>query len=364
VHDPKVLILDEPTDGLDPVQKHEVRTLISEIAKEKTIVISTHILEEVDAGVHARHHHRARQAGRRRHAGRAQGAGAIRPPRRRVPRRRGLISHAFSEEPVLNPVRIILRRELASYFATPVAYVFIVIFLVLAGVCTFSLGALYESGQADLAPLFRFLPWLYLFLVPAVSMRLWAEERKTGSIELLLTQPVTLWQAVLGKFFAAWLFVGIALALTFPSWITINYLGNPTTAPCSRATSARSSWRRLPRDRLVHVRAHQEPGDRVRADVGRCASCSHSAGYPAVTEWSRGLFDWVAGWSFMGAGAKDVVQSIGNSITDGIASLSFLSHFENISKGVLALRDLLYFGLVITFFLLSSAALLEKHKSN
>src|ERR1041385_5048807 len=128
---------------------------------------------------------------------------------------------------LLNPVRIILRREFASYFATPVAYVFIVIFLLLAGVCTYSLGGLYESGQADLSPLFRFLPWLYLFLVPAVSMRLWAEERKSGSIELLLTQPVTLWQAVLGKFFAAWLFVGIALALTFPTWITINYLGNP-----------------------------------------------------------------------------------------------------------------------------------------
>ena len=127
----------------------------------------------------------------------------------------------------MKPVRIILRREFASYFATPLAYVFIVIFLVLAGVCTFSFGGLFERGQANLVPLFTFLPWLYLFLVPAVSMRLWAEDRKTGSIELLLTLPITLWQAVFGKFLAAWIFVGIALMLTFPIWITVNYLGDP-----------------------------------------------------------------------------------------------------------------------------------------
>jgi ABC-2 type transport system permease protein len=119
------------------------------------------------------------------------------------------------------------RRELAAYFATPVAYVFIVIFLVMTGVFTFYLGSFYERGIADLDPFFRFHPWLYLFLVPAISMRLWAEERKSGSIELLLTMPVTLWQAVLGKFLAAWLFIGLALVLTFPVWLTVNYLGDP-----------------------------------------------------------------------------------------------------------------------------------------
>lgn len=124
-------------------------------------------------------------------------------------------------------VVIIFRRELASYFATPLALVFIVIFLVLAGALAFQLGGFYERSQADLAPFFNFHPWLYLFLIPALSMRLWAEERKSGSIELLMTLPVTPWQAVLGKFLAAWCVAAIALALTFPIWITVNYLGDP-----------------------------------------------------------------------------------------------------------------------------------------
>src|ERR1700694_1179499 len=124
-------------------------------------------------------------------------------------------------------VGIIMRRELASYFATPLAYVFIFIFLVLANVFTFYLGGFYERGQADLEPFFTFHPWLYLFLVPAIAMRLWAEERKTGSIELLMTLPVTTTEAVLAKFLAAWAFTAVALALTFPIWLTVNYLGEP-----------------------------------------------------------------------------------------------------------------------------------------
>src|SRR5665213_1985788 len=124
-------------------------------------------------------------------------------------------------------VGVIMRRELGSYFATPLAYVFILIFLVLANSFTFYLGGCFVRGQADLAPFFNFHPWLYLFLIPALAMRLWAEERKSGSIELLLTQPVTLWEAVLGKFLAAWIFAALALALTFPLWITVNYLGRP-----------------------------------------------------------------------------------------------------------------------------------------
>src|SRR5918993_5016786 len=127
----------------------------------------------------------------------------------------------------MHNVGIVLRRELASYFATPVAYVFIIIFLVLTSAFTFYMGNLYERGQADLDPFFNFHPWLYLFLIPAISMRLWAEERKSGSIELLLTQPITLWQAVLGKFFAAWTFLALALALSFPMWLTVAWLGDP-----------------------------------------------------------------------------------------------------------------------------------------
>ncbi len=120
-----------------------------------------------------------------------------------------------------------MRRELASYFATPLAYIFLLIFLVLANLFTFYLGEFFERGQADLNPFFNYHPWLFLFLIPAVSMRLWADERRTGSIELLMTLPVTLWQAVVGKFLAAWAFTTLALVLTFPIWITVNYLGSP-----------------------------------------------------------------------------------------------------------------------------------------
>ena len=127
----------------------------------------------------------------------------------------------------MHNVVTVFRREMASYFATPVAYVFIVIFLALNGVMTFYVGNFLERNQADLAAFFSFHPWLYLFLIPALSMRLWAEERRTGTIELSMTLPLTAGQLVIGKFLAAWAFTGIALALTFPIWLTVNYLGDP-----------------------------------------------------------------------------------------------------------------------------------------
>ena len=127
----------------------------------------------------------------------------------------------------MNAMLAVLKRELRSYFATPVAYVFIVVFLLLSGFFTFFPGAFYETGQADLTAFFSFHPWLYLFLVPPLSMRLWAEERRSGSIELLMTLPIELWHAVMGKYLAAWAFTGLALSLTFPIWITVNYLGDP-----------------------------------------------------------------------------------------------------------------------------------------
>ncbi|MDH3902342.1 MAG: ABC transporter permease, partial [Xanthomonadales bacterium] len=121
----------------------------------------------------------------------------------------------------------VMQRELTGYFETPVAYVFLIIFLAMTGIFAFYLGNFYERGFADLDSFFRFHPWLYLFLVPAISMRLWAEERRSGTIELLLTLPLTTRQAVLGKFLAAWLFIGLALVLTLPMWFTVNYLGAP-----------------------------------------------------------------------------------------------------------------------------------------
>ena len=127
----------------------------------------------------------------------------------------------------MNGILSIYKREFTSYFVTPVAYVFIVIFLFMTGVFTFYLGAFYESNQADLEPFFRFHPWLYLFLIPAISMRLWSDERKSGTIELLMTLPVSITDTVVAKYLAAWSFTAIALSLTFPMWITVNYLGNP-----------------------------------------------------------------------------------------------------------------------------------------
>src|SRR5260221_9390956 len=124
-------------------------------------------------------------------------------------------------------IKTIAKRELTSYFASPVAYVFIVIFLLLLGFFTFMIGGFFERGEASLGSFFPWRPWLYLFLVPAAGMRLWSEERRLGTMELLLTMPITTWQAIVGKFLASWLFLIIALALTFPVWITVNWLGSP-----------------------------------------------------------------------------------------------------------------------------------------
>lgn len=243
----------------------------------------------------------------------------------------------------MHHVVTIMRRELAGYFATPVAYVFILIFLLLAAAFTFYLGGFYERGQADLAPFFNFHPWLFLFLIPAISMRLWAEERKSGAIELLLTQPVTLWQAVLGKFLAAWAFTALALALTFPIWITVNYLGSP--------------------DNGVIVAAYL--GSLLMAGgflaIGSCMSALTRNQVVAF------ILSVVVCFAFLLAGFPLVLDAFHawapQPLVDAIASLSFLTHFESISKGVLDLRDIVYFGLTMTFFLVATAIVLDVRKS-
>ena len=241
-------------------------------------------------------------------------------------------------------VGIIMRRELASYFATPLAYVFIFIFLVLAAVFTFYLGGFYERGQADLEAFFSFHPWLYLFLIPALSMRLWAEERKSGSIELLMTQPVLLWDAVVGKFLAAWAFTTLALVLTFPIWVTVNYLGKPDNGAILAAYLGSAAARgRLPRDRLVHVGADPQPGGGLHPGRG-------------------GLLRVPA--RRLPHGARPVPR-LGAAVTlvDAMASLSFLTHFESISKGVIDVRDLMYFAMLIGLFLLATTVVLELRKA-
>jgi len=243
----------------------------------------------------------------------------------------------------LNPVLVIFRRELRSYFATPLAYVFIVIFLVLASVFTFQVGGFFERGQADLQPFFRWHPWIYLVLIPAISMRLWAEERNTGSIELLMTLPVTLWQAVVAKFLAAWCFAGIALLLTFPIWITVNYLGSPDNGAILAAYFG--SWL-LAGGFLA---------------IGTCLSAATRNQVIAfVTAALVGLLFLLAGFPLV----LDFVRGVlPGALVDAIASLSFLTHFDAISKGVIDLRDLVYFGALIGFWLSATALVLDMKKA-
>jgi ABC-2 type transport system permease protein len=241
-------------------------------------------------------------------------------------------------------IAAILQRELKSYFLTPVAYVFIVIFLILSNALTFYLGGFYERGQADLTPFFNFHPWLYLFLAPALSMRLWAEERKSGSIELLMTLPIEPWQAVVGKFLAAWLFTGIALALTVPIWATVNYLGDP--------------------DNGVIVAAYL--GSLLMAGgflaVGSCISAATKNQVVAfILSVTACLVLLLASFSLV----LDVFSVWAPQVlVDTIASLSFLTHFENISKGVIDLRDLVYFGLLIAAMLYANTIVLELKKAD
>jgi ABC-2 type transport system permease protein len=240
----------------------------------------------------------------------------------------------------LNKVNVIFKRELKSYFATPLAYVFIVIFLVLAAVFTFQVGGLFERGQADLQPFFRWHPWLYLVLIPAISMRLWAEERNSGSIELLMTLPVTLWQAVLGKFLAAWCFAGIALALTFPIWITVNYLGSPDNGAAYIGSFLMAGGFLAIGTCLSAATRNQVVAFITAALVGFVFLL---AGFPLVLDFVRGVFP--------------------QPIVDAIASLSFFTHFEAISKGVIDLRDLVYFAALIAFWLSATALVLDMKKA-
>lgn len=244
----------------------------------------------------------------------------------------------------MNPTLTLFKRELSSYFATPVAYVFIVIFLLLSGSFTFYLGGFYERGQAHLEPFFQYHPWLYLFLVPAVAMRLWADERKSGTIELLLTLPVTMWQAVVAKFLAAWSFIGLALLLTFPIWITVNYLGEP--------------------DNGVILTGYL--GSLLMAGaflaIGACLSAATRSQVIAF------ILSVVVCFLFLLAGfplVLDVFRAVApQGLVDAVAGLSFLSHFNAISQGVIDLRDLFYFLLVIGFWLYANAVVIDLKKAD
>jgi ABC-2 type transport system permease protein len=244
----------------------------------------------------------------------------------------------------MNNVLTIFRRELASYFATPLAYVFIVIFLVLAGVLTFFLGDFFERGQADLRPFFMFHPWLYLVLIPALSMRLWAEERKSGTIELFLTLPIRIGEAVLGKFLAAWCFAGIALFLTFPFWITVNYLGRP--------------------DNGVILASYL--GSFLLAG----ALLAIGGAVSAATKNQVIAFVITAAIAFLltVAGSQIVLGAFSSWAPEGViravAAASLLRHFGAITEGVIDMRDLVYFLSVMIAFLAANAILIDLKKAD
>jgi len=241
------------------------------------------------------------------------------------------------------PVTTILKREWRSYFNSPVAYVFIVIFLVLSGFFTFNVGRYFEGGRTDLGPFFFWHPWLYLLLVPAVAMRLWAEERRTGTLELLLTMPVTTAQAILGKFIAAWLFVLLALALTFPTVATAYFLGAPDAGPIAAGYlgSALLSAAYLSIGCMTSALTRNQVVSFILAAV--IGLFLLLAGYPPITGMLSG---WAPAW-----------------LVDLVAGFSFSSHYEQMQRGVVDLRDLLYFASVTLFMLFTTHVALANRKT-
>lgn len=243
----------------------------------------------------------------------------------------------------MSRIRAIFKRELAGYFATPVAYVFIVIFLALTGAFTFYLGGFFQRGQADLEPFFVWHPWLYLFLVPAIGMRLWAEERRSGTIELLLTLPASMGEAVLGKFLAAWAMLALALGLTFPMWISVNLLGRP--------------------DNGVILASYL--GSLLLA--GACLAVSACLSAATRNQVIAFVLAVVVCFLFLLAGfplVLDVFRAwLPATAVEEIAALSLLRHFNAITKGVLDLRDLLYFASFIGFWLIAGAWTIQRKKA-
>lgn len=241
-------------------------------------------------------------------------------------------------------ISILFRREFSSFFATPVAYVFIGIFLVLSSVFTFFVGGFYERGQADLLPFFNFHPWLYLFLVPAIAMRSWSEERKSGTIELLMTLPISTWQAMLAKHFAAWAVLGLSLLLTFPLWLTVNYLGNPDNGIIVAAYIG--SWLMAGAFLSIGMCMSAMTKNQVVAFILSVVVC-----FVFVVSGSSIVLDAFKSWA-------------PSLVIDVVASFSFLTHFESMAKGVIALNDLIYFLLVTICWLFAGLVIIEQKKAD
>ena len=431
LHDPDVLVLDEPTDGLDPNQKHEVRSLIRAMSQDKAIIISTHILEEVETvcnrsliiadgrivaqGTPQEFERRSRYFNAVSLTFAPGGADTVRAELEALPhvaaveartggsdreelvalprdgrdilsgiapmaRQRGwpieqlqLLrghlddvfravttgDHDAGELPARAPSRndataardsmplrdvwTICRRELIGYFSTPIAYVFIVVFLAAMGAFTFFLGGFFTQGQATLESFFQFHPWLYLFLIPAITMRLWAEERKSGSIELLLTLPVSTSSAVLGKFMAAWMIAALGLLLTATIWLTVNYLGSPDNAAI--AAGYLGSFFMAGGYLAIGAFVSAMTKNQVIAFILTAALCFlfTASGLSVVLEF-------FSGWA-------------PRAVLDMVANFSFLEHFRQVSRGVVDMHDVVFFISTIVFFLFVNVVAVELRKN-
>ncbi len=243
----------------------------------------------------------------------------------------------------MNHIRTIAKRELSAYFATPVAFIFIAIFVALSGAFNFYLGHFFDRNQASLEGFFSYHPWLYLLLVPAVAMRLWAEERKSGTIEQLLTLPITTAEAVLGKFLAAWLFCGIALALTFPMWITVNVLGEPDNAAI--AVSYIGSFLMSGAFLAIGICMSALTRNQIVAFIAAAVTCFVfiMSGLDIVLGAFRG---WVT-----------------PALVDTLASFSFLSRFSSLTRGVVDLRDIIFFASMMAFWLFTAVVVVDVKKA-
>lgn len=238
---------------------------------------------------------------------------------------------------------VICWRELTAYFTSPLAYIFIVVFLALSSGLTFFVGAFFERGQNDLTSFFTFHPWLYLFLIPALGMRLWAEERKSGTIELLITLPINTSQAVVGKFLAAWLFAGIALVCTFPMWLTVNFLGSPDNGVILGAYLG--SWIMAGAFLAISACVSSLTKNQVIAFVVAALVCFLflMSGVDLVQAFFRG-------W------APEV-------LVQAIAQLSLLTVFREIAQGVIALDHAVFLFSLIGLSLVVNTAVVELKKS-
>ncbi len=241
-------------------------------------------------------------------------------------------------------IKTIIKRELGGYFSSPVAYVFIVIFLLLTGFFTFMAGGFFERGQASLdGCFFLWHPWLYLFLVPAVGMRLWAEERRVGTLELLLTMPITAWQAIVGKFLASWIFLLLALALTFPVVITVNYLGSPDNGVIFAGYVG--SFLMAGAYLAISCMTSAMTRNQVVSFIVALVICLFLvlSGFPPVTNFlARMDKPW---------------------LVDTVASLSVITHFEWFTKGVLDSRDIIFFLSIIGFSLFTTGVIIRSHRA-